>query len=35
MEINHERVLRFVYRDHVSTYKELLAKGNNSMLYIS
>ncbi len=43
MEINvHKRwkiiqdgAFRFVYKDYVSTYKELLAKGNHSMLYIS
>ncbi len=32
----HRRALRFVYTDYVATYKELLAKGNHSMLlYIS
>ncbi len=35
MENIQERALRFVYKDYVSTYKELLAKGNHSMLYIS
>ncbi len=30
-----ERALRFVYKGYVSTYKDLLAKGNHSMLYIS
>ncbi len=30
-----ERALKFVYKDYVSTYKELLAKGNHSMLYTS
>ncbi len=29
-----ERALRFVYKDYASTYKELLSKGNHSMLYI-
>ncbi len=27
--------LKLIYKDYVSTYKELLAKGNHSMLYIS
>ncbi len=35
MEIIQERALRFVYKDCVSTYKELLAKGNLGMLYVS
>ncbi len=26
---------RFVYKEYVSTYKDLLATGNHSMLYIS
>ncbi len=30
-----ESALRFIYKDHVSTYKELLTKGNHIMLYIS
>ncbi len=35
MEKIQERALRFVYKDYVSTYKELLAKCNHNMLYIS
>ncbi len=35
MEKSQERALRFVYKDYVSTYKELLAKGNHSMFYIN
>ncbi len=35
MEKIQERTLRFVYKDYVLTYKELLAMGNHSMLYIS
>ncbi len=35
MEQIQERAIRFVYKDYVSPYKELLAKGNHSMLYIS
>ncbi len=35
MENFQERALRFVYKDYVSTYKDLLAKCNHSMLYIS
>ncbi len=35
MENIQERAFRFVYKDYVSTYKELLAKGNHGMLYIS
>ncbi len=34
MEKIQESALRFVYKDCVSTYKELLAKGNLGMLYI-
>ncbi len=29
------KFIRFVYKDYISAYKELLAKGNHSMLYIS
>ncbi len=35
MEKIQESALRFVYKDYVSTYKELLVKGNHGMLYIS
>ncbi len=35
MEKIQERALRFVYKDYVSTYKDLLAEGNHSMLLIS
>ncbi len=34
MEKNQERALRVDYKDSVSTYKDLFAKGNHSMLYI-
>ncbi len=32
---NQETALRFVYKDYVSTYKELMATSNHGMLYIS
>ncbi len=35
MEQIKERASRFVYKDYVSTYKDLLIKGNHNMLYIS
>ncbi len=35
MENIQEKALRLVYKDYVSTYKELFVKGNHSMLYIS
>ncbi len=30
-----KRALRFVYNDFISSYEELLAKGNHSTLYVT
>ncbi len=35
MEKVQKRALQFVYNDFISSYEELLAKGNHSTLYIT